>query len=53
MPGADEHVPLIAVARAGVDTPDVHAFTPEDLVQAWRYPAPEDPDGTTARGQHT
>jgi AAA+ ATPase superfamily predicted ATPase len=46
MPGTEEHTALMAVARAGVDTPEVTAFTPEDLVQAWRYPDSEDSNGS-------
>jgi hypothetical protein len=36
LPGADEHTPLIAVARAGIDVSDVIALTPDDLLAAWQ-----------------
>jgi AAA+ ATPase superfamily predicted ATPase len=36
LPGADPSSPLIAVARSGVNVTDVTAFTPSDLLDAWR-----------------
>jgi hypothetical protein len=37
LPGADEHTPLIAVARSGCIVKDLTALSPDDLLQAWRY----------------
>ncbi|HEX9031910.1 MAG TPA: DUF234 domain-containing protein [Streptosporangiaceae bacterium] len=36
LPGANERTPLVAVARAGVDTAEVTTFSPQDLLDAWR-----------------
>jgi AAA+ ATPase superfamily predicted ATPase len=36
LPGADASTPLIAVSRAGCTAQGVQAFSPEDLISAWR-----------------
>ncbi|TDC31171.1 ATP-binding protein [Kribbella albertanoniae] len=36
LPGATDDTPLIAVSRSGCTAKGVQAFTPEDLIAAWR-----------------
>ncbi|MFE9653305.1 hypothetical protein [Micromonospora sp. NPDC006431] len=37
LPGADEHVPLVAVSRSEAAMDGVSIISPEELLGAWRH----------------